>query len=233
MALFVRKPVLIATEPDMARAAPIRWDYDRAEMIADGIVHAIGVISGLVAAITLVVLSGVFSTPANVAAVLIYVAGLLSMLGFSAAYNLWPVSPRKWLLRRFDHSAIYVLIAATYTPFMAQMTDTGIGWLLLATVWGVAVIGILLKLFLPGRFDRLSIGLYLALGWSGVMAYDTVSKVVPGSALAMIAIGGILYSLGVIFHVWERLRFQNAIWHGFVLSGAACHYTAVLDLVLP
>jgi hemolysin III len=103
---------------------------------------------------------------------------------------------------------------------------------LLGGVWSVAVIGIILKLLFPGRFDRFAIVLYLAMGWSGVMVYDTIASVLPDSVLALIAAGGILYSGGVVFHVWERLRFQNAIWHSFVLLGAGCHYSAVLDLVL-
>ena len=90
----------------------------------------------------------------------------------------------------------------------------------------------MLKLALPGRYDRLAVGLYLALGWSGVMLYDAVVRSVPPLSLGFAVAGGVLYSLGVIFHAWQRLRFQNAIWHRFVLLGAACHYTAILDLVL-
>jgi hemolysin III len=150
----------------------------------------------------------------------------------SATYNLWPVSRAKWVLRRFDHSAIYVLIAATYTPFIMQVKDSIFAVALLIGVWCVAIIGIVLKLSLPGRLDRLSVGLYLAMGWSGFMLYDAVVAALPAMALWFVVVGGALYSLGVIFHAWQRLRFQNAIWHSFVLLGAACHYTAVLDLVL-
>jgi hemolysin III len=96
----------------------------------------------------------------------------------------------------------------------------------------VALVGIGIKLFLPGRYDRVAVGLYLAMGWSGIMAYDAGLQSLPSLTLWFIAAGGALYSFGVIFHAWQRLRFQNAIWHGFVLLGAACHYTAVLDLVL-
>ncbi len=222
----------LASNSASAAAGAIRWNYDRAELIADGVVHALGVACGLIAATALIVLSGVFASAPEIVSVTIYAAGLLAMLGFSAAYNLWPVSPRKWLLRRFDHSAIYVLIAATYTPFMMQMHDRVFALALLIGVWCVAIVGILLKLLLPGRFDRLAVGLYLALGWSGVVAYDSVVTSLPKLALWFIVAGGALYTLGVVFHAWRRLRFQNAIWHGFVLLGAACHYTAVLDLVL-
>lgn len=221
-----------ASHSAAAAVGAVRWNYDRAEIIADGIVHGLGVGFGLIAATVLIVLTGVFASTPEIVSVSIYAAGLLTMLGFSAAYNMWPVSPRKWWLRRFDHSAIYMLIAATYTPFMMQMHDRLLAMLLLGGVWGVAFIGIALKLFMPGRFDRLSILLYLAMGWSGLAAYDAVFTSLPKFTLWFVVAGGALYTLGVIFHTWRRLRFQNAIWHGFVLLGAACHYTAVMDLVL-
>jgi len=215
-----------------AAAGAVRWNYDRAELIADGIVHGIGVFGGVVAATVLIVLAAVFASAYEIVTVSVYAAGLLAMLGFSAAYNLWPVSRGKWLLRRFDHSAIYILIAATYTPVFAQLQNRVFAMSLLAGVWSVAMVGIVLKLFCPGRFDRLSVGLYLAMGWSGLIAYDAGLSSLPRLALWFIVAGGLLYSFGVIFHAWRRLRFQNAIWHSFVLMGAACHYTAVLDLVL-
>jgi hemolysin III len=150
------------------------------------------------------------------------------MIALSAAYNMWPVSPAKWVLRRFDHSAIYLLIAGTYTPFLAQMksvlASAGLG----VGVWLSAIIGMALKLALPGRFDRLAVVLCLLLGWSGVIAYDSLASALPSASLWLLAIGGILYSLGTLFHVWRGLRFHHAIWHGFVLLAASCHYSAVL-----
>ena len=215
-----------------AAADIVRWNYDRAELIADGVVHGVGVLCGLVAATVLIVLTAIYASALDVAVVSVYVAGLLAMLVLSATYNLWPVSRAKWVLRRFDHSAIYLLIAATYTPFIMELKDSVFAMALLAGVWCVAIVGIVLKLVLPGRFDRISVGLYLAMGWSGLMLYDRVVAALPTLALWFVVAGGALYSLGVIFHAWRRLRFQNAIWHCFVLLGAACHYTAVLDLVM-
>ncbi len=230
MTVFKFKP--LAATPAHDGAGATRWNYDRAELIADGVVHGIGVFGGLVAATVLVVLTAVYATAFEIVGVSVYVAGLLAMLVLSATYNLWPVSRAKWVLRRFDHSAIYLLIAATYTPIFLQLKDNVFAIALLIGVWCVAIAGIVVKLMLPGRFDRLSVGLYLAMGWSGFMVWDTVVASLPTMALWFIALGGLLYSFGVIFHAWQQLRFQNAIWHGFVLSGAACHYTAVLDLVL-
>jgi hemolysin III len=215
-----------------AATGAMGWNYDRVELIADGVVHAIGIIFGLIAATVLVVLTAVYASALDIFAVSIYVGGLLSMLVLSASYNLWPVSRTKWVLRRFDHSAIYLLIAATYTPFIMEMKDSVFAMALLIGVWCVAIVGIALKLGWPGRVDRLAVGLYLALGWSGMMLYDSVVPALPRMALWLVLAGGALYSLGVIFHAWRRLRFQNVIWHCFVLLGAACHYTAVLDLVL-
>ncbi len=215
-----------------AATGAIRWNYDRVEIIADGVVHAIGILCGLIAATVLVVLTAVYASALYIVAVSIYVAGLLSMLVLSATYNLWPVSRTKWVLRRFDHSAIYVLIAATYTPFIMELRDSVMALVLLVGVWCVAIFGIVLKLGWPGRFDKLAVGLYLALGWSGMMLYGSVVGELPKVALWFVLAGGALYSLGVIFHSWRRLRFQNVIWHCFVLLGAACHYTAVMDLVL-
>lgn len=222
----------LASTSAHAAAGAIRWNYDTVEMIADGVVHAIGVASGLVAGTVLVVLTAIYASAVDIVVVSVYVAGLLSMLVLSATYNLWPVSPIKWKLRRFDHSAIYLLIAATYTPFVAELQNHLFAAAMMIGIWGVAIFGIVLKLRWPGRFDAVSIGLYLALGWSGIMMYDSAMAVLPKAVLGCVLAGGIIYSLGVIFHSWQRLRFQNVIWHCFVLLGAAFHYTAVLDLVL-
>lgn len=222
----------LASNSINAATGAIRWNYDKVELIADGVVHAIGILFGLIAATVLVVLTSVYAGARDIVAVLIYVSGLLSMLVLSATYNLWPVSRTKWVLRRFDHSAIYLLIAATYTPFIMELKDSVFALALLIGVWCVAAFGIVLKFAWPGRFDRLATGLYLALGWSGIMLYHSGIGVLPTLALWFVLAGGTLYSLGVIFHAWRRLRFQNVIWHCFVLLGAACHYTAVMDLVL-
>jgi hemolysin III len=210
------------------RPAAAGRDYDRAEIALDAVVHGIGLALGIAG--TAVLIAVTLRSPAvgDLPVAIVYATGLLAMLGFSAAYNLWPVSRIKWVLRRFDHSAIYLLIAATYTPFIAQMKNGLLATTLLAGVWTVAAVGIVLKLTLPGRFDRLSLVLYLALSWSGVMMYDVIAAL-PASTLWLLGAGGLLYTFGVVFHLWGRLRFQNAIWHAFVVLAAACHYTAVIE----
>jgi hemolysin III len=210
----------------------LRWDYDKDELIADGIVHAVGVVAGTVSITALLIIAAPAVGVWEFTSILVYGLGLMTVLTVSALYNLWPASPVKWMLRRFDHSAIYLLIAGTYTPFITQVKASAESLALLAGVWLVSVVGILLKLCFPGQFDRLSVALYLLLSWSGVMAYESVFGELAASTVWLLAIGGIIYTAGVAFHLWESLRFQNAIWHGFVLVAAACHYGAVLDCLV-
>jgi hemolysin III len=205
------------------------WNYDPVELIADGVVHAIGVSLALVGAIAIVVVAVQHNT--ELPSIVVYSLGLLSMFGFSAAYNTWPVSAAKWLLRRFDHSAIFLMIAATYTPFIAQMKGNLVAMGLLAGVWVAAIVGIILKLLLPGRFDRFAVVLYLLLGWSGAVVYEPVVAALPSLGIWLLAAGGALYSVGIVFYAWRSLRFQNAIWHAFVLAAAGCHYAAVFYCV--
>jgi hemolysin III len=185
----------------------------------------------VVGAIVIVVVAANSARDADMPSIVIYTIGLLSMLGFSAAYNTWPISRAKWILRRFDHSAIYVMIAGTYTAFIGQMKGDFVSISLLIGVWLTAVVGVTLKLLLPGRFDRLAVILYLILGWSGAVAYEPVVAVLPSLSIWLLVAGGALYSAGVVFHGRQSLRFQNAIWHGFVLVAACCHYSAILCCV--
>jgi hemolysin III len=167
---------------DDGRPAGVNWNYTRREMLADGTIHVLGVVLGVAGAIGIVVIAALSPISwVERAGVAIYAAGLVSMLGVSATYNMWPVGRRKWLLRRFDHALIYLMIAGTYTPLVALVGDGVPAWGLLGTVWLVAGIGIALKLILPGRYDRAAIGLYLTLGWSGVVAYDAVPPMPSGS----------------------------------------------------
>ncbi|MEF2550347.1 hemolysin III family protein [Aurantimonas sp. A2-1-M11] len=213
--------------PDVHPGA-VSWTYSVTELRADAAVHAVGVVAALTGAIAFLI-SMVGEVPAGTfVAVTVYLATLLFSIGVSAAYNVWPVSRIKWMLRRFDHSAIYLLIAGTYTPFLVR---SGTWWLLIG-VWSIAAVGISLKIVRPGQFDRLSILLYLAMGWSGIVAYDHLSTQLPAQVLWLIVAGGLVYSIGVIFHIMTRLRFQNAIWHAFVVAAAAIHFVAVWDSTL-
>lgn len=209
-----------------------RFVLSRAELVADGIVQGTAVAGALVGGVALLWAATDHTGPGEYAAAVLYVVSLLAVLTISLIYNLWPISPTKWLLRRFDHAAIYLLIAGSYTPFLAQLKDAAVGWMVAAVVWGGAVIGMALKLFLPGRLDRLAVLFCLAIGWSGVAVADHLFGVLPPAAITLLAAGGIAYSLGTVFFIWHSLPFQTALWHGFVVIGATLHFAAVTDLLV-
>lgn len=205
--------------------------YSQGELIADGFVHSVAILAGIIAFPVLfnrIVNNGGASDGIAVA---IYAAGFFLMFGFSCAYNMTPPSPLKWLLRRFDHSAIYIMIAGTYTALLSQLQDRLWAWALIAVVWTGALGGSAVKLIFPGRYDRLAIGLYLLLGWTVVVAFEPMVASLPTATLILVAIGGLLYSVGVVFYKWDSLRYQNVIWHGFVVTAAACHWAGIAYVV--
>lgn len=202
--------------------------HDRAEFTADALIHGVGCCLGLAGAAALLSVAFTSATQAEFVSLVIYLFGLLSMLGLSAAYNLWPGTNARGILRSLDHCAIYLMIAGTYTAVLAQTNGDTASIGLLVAVWTTAAVGIALKLLLPGRFDRLALVLYLLMGWCGVLIFGSIATALPGISLWLIVAGGIFYTTGVIFYRWESLRFHNAIWHGFVLVAAGCHYWAIL-----
>lgn len=211
----------------MARScSACRWNYDAVEIRADGAVHLASVLFAVVGGVVVVSLAFAMAPPLTAFGASVYAVCLVATLTLSALYNMWPVGPRKWLLRRFDHAGIFLLIAGTYTPFAVHMGVTGLRFLV--GLWVAAAAGILLKIAFAGRYDRIAVLIYLMVGWSGLALYGLMPASLGERTTALIVAGGLVYSFGVVFHLWERLRFQNAIWHGFVLAGAACHYAAVL-----
>jgi len=209
-----------------------RFDYTRAELIADGVVHGIGLLGAVSAGSILLVFAAFRTAPWEYVATLLYVVSLLAVLSISFAYNLWPISPAKWVLRRLDHAAIYLLIAGTYMPILAQLGDTSLALAMGILIGSSAALGIAMKICLPGRFDRLSIVIYLAMGWSGIVVARKLVDTLPSSSVWLIAAGGLAYSCGVIFFIWQKLRFQAAAWHSFVVIGAGFHLAAMLDFIV-
>ena len=201
------------------------------EFAADRIVHLVGLVAGVVGATALIAVVAVRGGFVPVVTVAAYSIGLLAMLSFSTAYNLsaernWP---RTDLLRRFDHAAIFFMIAGTYTPFTILGLQGGWAIGMTIAVWAIAAVGIALKLATPSeKYPFVSTLLYLAFGWIGVIAIGPLSSGLSVPILALLALGGVLYSIGSAFHSFQGLRYQRAIWHGFVVAAAAVHFTAVL-----
>ena len=202
--------------------------YTLRERIADGCIHITGVTASLVALGALLTIGVQSQTTLWVVSLTIYGLALVATFSFSAGYHLVVRPTLKEVLRRFDHAAIFLMIAGTYTPFILIKMNTPWGLGLLAVVWIIAGIGIAIKLFAPRLIDGLSTPLYLVQGWAVIAAWEPLMTALPGTALTLLTLGGVLYTVGVVFHLWERLPYQNAIWHGFVLSAASCHFVAVM-----
>ncbi len=177
----------------------LKRDLSLGELLADGIVHALALLAGLIA-FPLLLFHGLTTAGAGTfAALTVYAAGFFLMWGFSLAYNMTPPSALKWLLRRFDHSMIYVMIAGTYTAVIPHLDSQAWAWTLGAVVWTGAALGIVVKVALPGRYDRLAILAYVMLGWVGIIAIGPVMAALPQLSLWLLVAGGLTYVAGVGF----------------------------------
>jgi len=199
-----------------------------AELIADGAIHTIGICLGLTATVVLAVTLWNTGDPTRQITVMIYAACLMTMLVCSALYNMLAKDHKSGILRRLDHAAIFLMIAGTYTPLAAVIIGGWTGGILLAIVWTGALSGALLKLVHLSRTERLTVPIYLGLGWVVVFAANPLIERASTFGFYMILAGGLLYTIGTAFYAWKKLPFQNAIWHAFVLAAAVCHFSAVL-----
>lgn len=206
--------------------------FTRLELIADAVVHGFGLVIATSLGTVIIVLAAFHTAPAQMPAIAIYVASLILVLSVSLAFNLAPVNDVKRVLARFDQAAIFLLVAGTYTPLLALLGGTQIGQLMLMLIWAAAIVVVALKLLIPQHFGRLALVLYLGIGWSGIFVFQTLAETLPHATLWLLLAGGIAYSTGIIFHVWEKLHFHNVVWHCFVVAGATLHLWAILDCMV-
>lgn len=208
-------------------AKPPRHYPTPAAKCADLVVHVVGLTLAMVGGIVLLALAVQARSITLAVGVSIYAAGLLAMLGFSTAYNFAKARYRPGL-RRLDHAGIFLMIAASYTPFTTHNLKGGWAWGMTGAVWALAAFGAIGKLALPRIDRRVWVGVYLALGWLVVIALKPMLASTTGLALFLLALGGVLYSTGVVFYLNKRLKFARAIWHGHVVAAAGAHWTAIL-----
>lgn len=211
-----------------------RIAYSRAEQVSDAVVHVTGLSLVLMAVPVLIVLTALYrGDAASLTGVSVYGGALFAMILCSALYNIGETSgfgaAKEWLLRRLDHSAIYLKIAGTYTPFTLL---SGHGVALTIGVWAAALAGIVLKVISPERFKWAALALYLGMGWAGLALGGSFFAALPLPVIVLMAVGGGLYTLGVVFYLWQRLPFHYTIWHLFVLAASLVFYSAVLVFVL-
>ena len=210
---------------------PPRRSHSSGERVADACVHALGLVASVVGAIILVRQTAT-RDPGKIGSISVYALCLVAMVSASAAYNIGYHTRYRPLFRRCDHAAIFLLIAGTYTPFTMHMHAGALALDLTATIWMVACAGVGMKFRAPVQFEKWSDSIYLGLGWMSIPVLWPIASSLPGDCLALVMIGGAIYSVGVIFHRWEGLTYHNAIWHVFVLVAAGCHYESILTGVV-
>jgi len=203
------------------------------EEIANSATHGAGLVASIAGLVLLIVAAARRGDAWIITSCAIYASTLILLYASSTLYHALAATRARAVFQRIDHAAIYLLIAGTYTPFALVNLRGPWGWSLLVIVWTLAVLGVTVKGVFGPRWPVLSTALYVAMGWTVVIAFKPLSAHVPAAGIAWLAAGGILYTGGVVFYAWERLRYSHAVWHLFVLGGSVCHFIAVLRSVLP
>lgn len=205
---------------------------DLREEIVNALTHGIGALTALAAGAVLITLAAVHGDGWQLAGAIVFGATLLLLYLASTLYHAIPHPIAKQRLKVFDHCAIYLLIAGTYTPFtLIGLRDDG-GWLLFGVIWSLAALGIVFKLFFTGRFKLVSTLVYVAMGWIALLAIGPMLRQLPPTTLGWLFAGGVAYTVGALFYMSRRLRYGHAIWHLFVIAGSVCHFVAVATQVL-
>ncbi|TDJ47653.1 MAG: hemolysin III family protein [Gammaproteobacteria bacterium] len=207
--------------------------YSVGEEIAHAVTHGAGLLLSAGGLAVLLTFSSRYGDAWHITSTGIYGVTLILLYATSTLYHGFPRAKAGPVLQRLDHAAIYLLIAGTYTPFTLVNLRGGWGWALFGVVWSIAIAGVVLELVARQRYKRLSLSLYLGMGWAVLIAIKPMLRTVATGGLMLLLAGGLCYSFGVIFYVWTTLRYHHAVWHLFVLAGSALHFFAVLFYVIP
>lgn len=218
----------------MAKSVELESGYSTAEEVANSVSHGLGMVFGIVGLdLLLKQAMDANADMLSITSLSIYGISMILLYLASTLYHAIPFERAKRALKTFDHCAIYLLIAGTYTPFLLISLRTPLAITLMAVIWGLALIGIVLKIIFVYRFQRLSLAMYLAMGWLSLVAIYQLALSLSAGGLVLLAVGGVIYSLGVVFYVNEKLPYNHAIWHLFVLGGTVCHFLAIYFYVQP
>jgi hemolysin III len=221
-----------ATPTESEMNEPTHAHYPLAEELANSISHGLGAALSVAALTLMVVVSATAGDGWKLASAIVYGSTLVLLFLASTLYHAIVNRRAKQVLRIIDHCAIYLLIAGTYTPFLLINLRGAWGWTLFAVIWSLALFGIFFKAFYRHRFPRLSLLTYIMMGWLIIVAISEMIAKVPSGALWLLLAGGLTYTVGAIFYSWERIPFNHAIWHLFVLGGSTCHFLAVYLYVM-
>jgi len=209
------------------------YSYSLSEEIASSVTHGIGVLLAVGALVVMVVFAALRGTAWHVVSCAVYGATLVLMFAASTLYHSLSRPRAKVVMKVLDHSAIYLLIAGTYTPFLLVTLRGPWGWSLFGVIWVLALVGIVFKVFFAGRFKLFSTLVYIGMGWMVIIAIRPLYKSLPLGGLTWLVAGGLFYTGGTIFYLWRRIPFNHAVWHAFVIAGSLCHFFSVMLYVIP
>lgn len=207
--------------------------YTRREEVANAITHGIGTVLSIAALVLLIVFSSLKGTPWHIVSFTIYGASMLILYLNSTLVHSFREGKVKDLFEIFDHSSIYLYIAGSYTPFMLVAIRGPLGWSLFGIVWGFAILGCFFKAYFVKRFLFMSTIFYILMGWMIVIAWVPLTAAIPSGGIMLLALGGIMFTLGTVFYVWRGFPYHHAIWHLFVLAGSILHFFSVFLYLLP
>ncbi len=207
--------------------------YSIGEEIANSVTHGVGLILAIAGLAILTAFASRLGNAWHVVSCTLFATTLILQYTFSTLYHSIQLPRAKSVMRVLDHSAIFLLIAGTYTPFMLVNLRGTWGWTLFGIVWTLALLGVLFQVSLLRRWKGISLALYIGMGWVIVIAIKPMLASVDTGGLILLLLGGLAYTSGVVFYLWERLRYNHAIWHGFVLAGSILHFFAILFYVIP
>jgi hemolysin III len=207
--------------------------YSFREELFNSITHGAGVLLSIVALVLLIVFSSIYGNASHVVSCAIFGVTLILLYAASTLYHSAQKPQIKSVFKILDHSCIYLLIAGTYTPFLLVTLHGVLGWTMFAVIWFLALAGVLFKVFFVNRFKIISTIAYVLMGWIIIFAIKPLIDSLQSGGIVWLVAGGLAYTLGVIFYAWEKLPFNHAIWHLFVLAGSICHFFAVIFYVLP
>lgn len=201
------------------------------EEIVNSITHGIGTLISIAALVVLVVFAAIKGNAWHVVSFTIFGSSMILLYLSSTLYHSFQKPKVKNLFARFDHAAIFLLIAVTYTPYMLSSLRGGLGWTFFGIIWGLAISGAVIRSIYLTRFRKLMVAIYVLMGWMFVFALKSIIKITPVDSLVFLFIGGGLYTIGVIFYAWRNLKYGHGIWHLFVLGGSIMHFFAVLNIL--
>jgi hemolysin III len=207
--------------------------YTVREEFVHALTHGLGLALSVAGGAVLIVMAGVYGDVRHVVSCAVFVGTLVLLYAASTAYHGVGHGPAKRFFQKLDHTAVYLLIAGSYTPFALVSLDGTLGLTLFVAVWALAGLGIALDLLAPRSSRFLSTALQLAMGWLAVVALEPLARALTPDGFALLVAGGLAYTLGVVFYAWERLPFNHAVWHVCVLAGSICHFSCVLGYVIP